>query len=89
MLFASPVTNKMDAFDNAPLIALLGSTSLGKTQTSMLLQNHFSDKVNWCLDKDLIHLLQNIFLHSVKFRCTWKMAPQSLKAWKPRSRPPL
>ena len=51
MLFASPVTNKMDAFDNAPLLALLGSTSLGKTQTSMLLQNHFSDKVK------MIHLL--------------------------------
>ena len=45
LLFASPLTNKMALFDNAPLIALIGTTSLGKTQTSMMLINHFSDKV--------------------------------------------
>ena len=46
MLFASPVTNKMPLFDNAPLVAVIGTTSLGKTQTTMLLNNHFSDKVS-------------------------------------------
>ena len=45
LLFASPVTNKIALFNNAPLIALIWTTSLGKTQTSLLLNNHFSDKV--------------------------------------------
>ena len=34
----------MELFDNTPLIALIGTTSLGKTQTAMMLLNHFSDK---------------------------------------------
>ena len=44
LLFASPITNKIPLFSNAPLIALVGTTSLGKTQTSLMLNNHFSDK---------------------------------------------
>ena len=45
MLLASPVTNKVPEFTRAPLIAVVGACSLGKTATNTLLLNHFSDKV--------------------------------------------
>ena len=45
MLLASPVTDKVPEFTKAPLIALVGACSLGKTATNTLLLNHFSDKV--------------------------------------------
>ena len=45
MLLASPVTDKIPEFTKAPLIAVVGACSLGKTATNTLLLNHFSDKV--------------------------------------------
>ena len=45
MLLASPVTDKVPELSKSPLIALVGSCSLGKTSTNSLLLNHFSDKV--------------------------------------------
>ena len=45
MLLASPVTNKVPEFTRAPLIAVVGACSLGKTATNTLLLNHFSDRV--------------------------------------------
>ena len=46
MLLASPVTDKVPELTKSPLVALVGSCSLGKTSTNSLLLNHFSDKVN-------------------------------------------
>ena len=45
MLLASQITDKMPDLSPSPLIAFLGSCSLGKTSTNSLLLNHFSDKV--------------------------------------------
>ena len=45
MLLASPVTDKIPELTKAPLIAVVGACSLGKTATNTLLLNHFSDKV--------------------------------------------
>ena len=45
MLLASPITDKIPEFTKAPLIAVVGACSLGKTATNTLLLNHFSDKV--------------------------------------------
>ena len=45
MLLASPVTNKVPEFTRAPLIAVVGACSLGKTATNTLVLNHFCDKV--------------------------------------------
>ena len=57
MLLASPVTDKVPEFTKAPLIALVGACSLGKTSTNALLLNHFSDKVN----KVKILIFKNLF----------------------------
>ena len=46
MLLASPITDKVPDLSRSPLIALVGSCSLGKTSTNSLLLNHFSDKVS-------------------------------------------
>ena len=46
MLKASPITDKVPEFMKAPLIAVVGACSLGKTATNMMLLNHFSDKMS-------------------------------------------
>ena len=61
MLLASPVTDKIPEFSRAPLIAVVGDCSLGKTSTNTLLLNHFSDKVK----------LDYLGVYSSKYRNTF------------------
>ena len=66
MLTASPITDKVPEFTKAPLIAVVGACSLGKTATNMMLLNHFSDKVSslfLILLAPIINLVRNyVFL---------------------------
>ena len=45
MLLAAPLSDQVNDLVKAPMIAVVGPCSLGKTATNALLMNHFSDKV--------------------------------------------